>query len=52
MPLTRQPPKARAAKVRSLTAAKGRIMMVFIGIGSLLNEMQLPGGLDSENWGI
>jgi hypothetical protein len=26
--------------------------MVFIGIGSLLNEMPLPAGLDSENWGI
>src|SRR5688500_11428645 len=48
MPLTRQPPRARAAKVRSFMVAKGRIMMVFIGIGSLLNEMQLRGGLDSE----
>jgi hypothetical protein len=26
--------------------------MVFIGIESLLNEMQLLAALDSENWGI
>src|ERR1700682_5378276 len=48
MPVMWQPPSARAAKVNSFAAANGRIVMVFIGIGSLLNEMQLQGDLDSE----
>src|ERR1044072_962149 len=52
MPVTWQPPSARAAKVNSFAAAKGRIVMVFIGILSLLNEMRSQAGLDSKNWGI
>jgi hypothetical protein len=48
MPGMWQPPRQRAAKVSSFAAAKGRIMMVFIGIESLLNEMQFPADLDSE----
>src|SRR5450432_2800649 len=48
MPVMWQPPSARAAKVNSFAAANGRIVMVFIGIGSLLNEMRSQGDLDSE----
>src|SRR5205814_1511507 len=48
MPVRWQPPSESAAKVRSFAAANGRIVMVFIGIGSLLNEMQFPARLDSR----
>jgi hypothetical protein len=48
MPDQWQPPRQRAAKVSSFAAANGRIGMVFIRIESLLNEMQLQAGLDSE----
>ena len=49
MPVIWQPPSARAAKVNSFAPANGRIVMVFIGIISLLNEMRFQGDLDSEN---
>src|SRR5437764_3091652 len=50
MPVRWQPPSESAAKVRSFAAANGRIVTVFIGIGSLLNEMQFPARLDSRIW--
>jgi hypothetical protein len=48
MPVRWQPLRERTAKVKSFTAAKGRIGMVFIGNGSLFNEMPFRRYLDSE----